>query len=158
MALLDFLTAYTDVASLAVRIAVGVLMMIHGLPKLAGPARSQMRGMMQQLGIPGGLFDLVAILEFLGGLFLLLGLLTRIVSILFILEMIGTTLLYLTKLGKKVPPPEMLTQMVQASRNFMRGYMAGVSGWELDTVILAAAIATLILGGGAFSIDALIGL
>jgi len=158
MALLDFLTAYTDAASLAVRVAVGVLMMIHGLPKLAGPARPQMRGGMRQLGIPAVLFDLVGVLEFIGGLFLLFGFLTRIVSILFILEMTGTTLLYVAKLGRMVPPPEMLTQMVQASRNFMRGYMAGVGGWELDTVILAAAIVTLVLGGGAFSIDALIGL
>ncbi|GBC69667.1 Putative oxidoreductase CatD [archaeon HR01] len=158
MALLENLASYTDLASLAVRIAVGVLMIVHGLPKLAGPARPQMRGMMKQLGIPAGLFDLVGLLEFLGGLFLLLGLLTRIVSILFILEMIGTTLLYIAKIGKMVPPPEMLTQMVQASRSFMRGYMAGVGGWELDTVLLAAAIVTLVLGGGAFSIDALIGL
>ncbi|GBC70944.1 hypothetical protein HRbin02_00718 [Candidatus Calditenuaceae archaeon HR02] len=61
--------------------------------------------------------------------------------------MIGTTLLYITKIGKMVPPPEILTQMVQASRRFMRGYVSGVGGWELDTVILAAAIATLTLGG-----------
>ena len=158
MAFLDFLTQYTDVATLALRIAVGALMIIHGMPKLAGPARPQMREGMKQLGIPGGLFDLVAILEFFGGLFLLLGFLTRIVSILFILEMVGTILLYVTKIGKMVPPQEMLTQMVQASRSFMRGYMAGVGGWELDKLILAAAIVILILGGGAFSIDALIGL
>jgi len=158
MALLDSLTSYTDIASLALRIAVGLLMMVHGLPKLGGPVRPQMRRAMQQLGIPGALFDLIGLLEFLGGLFLMLGLLTRIVSILFILEMIGTMLLYIAKIGKMTPPPEVLTQMVQASRSFMRGYMAGVGGWELDSVILASAIATLVLGGGAFSIDSLIGL
>ncbi len=156
--LLDFLTAYTDVASLSVRIAVGLLMSIHGPPKLSSSTRSQIRGMIQQLGIHGVLFDLVTLLKFLGGLFLLLGFLTRIVSILFISEIIGTIILYITKLGKMVPSPEVLTQMVQASRKFMRGYMSGVGGWELDTVIIACTIVTLILGGGTFSVDSLIGL
>ena len=149
MALWEFLANYTDIASLAVRIAIGSLMMIHGLPKLSGPARPQMREGMKQIGIPGVLFDLVGVLEFVGGLFLLIGLLTRIVSILFILEMIGNIILYNTVLWKAPIPRGALEQGFKQTHGYL-------TGWELDKVILASSIVTLILGGGTFSIDTLL--
>ena len=98
----------------------------------------------------------MGVLEFLGGIFLILGLMTRIVSLLFLLEMIGTIALYLGRLGTMVPPPEMLHQMVSNSRRFMRGFMAGVGGWEFDLLILGVALLLLLLGPGSFSVDALL--
>lgn len=151
MPLLEFLSEYNDLASLAVRIVIGVLMIIHGMPKLAGPSRPQMREGMKQVGVSPILFDLVGLLEFVGGLFLLLGLLTRIVSVLFILEMIGTIILYNTVLWKAPIPRGAFEEAFKRTHGYM-------FGWELDTTILACMIVTLILGGGAFSLDSLLGL
>jgi len=126
-------------------------MIIHGMPKLAGLSRTQMREGMKQVGVSPILFDLVGLLEFVGGLFLLLGLLTRIVSVLFILEMIGTIILYNTVLWKAPIPRGAFEEAFKRTHGYM-------FGWELDTTILACMIVTLILGGGAFSLDSLLGL
>jgi putative oxidoreductase len=151
MPLLGFLSVYTDLASIAVRVVIGVLMIIHGMPKLTGPSRTQMREGMKQVGVPTILFDLVGLLEFVGGLFLLLGFLTRIVSALFILEMVGTIVLYNTVLWKAPMPRGALEEAFKRTHGYL-------SGWELDTTILACMIVTLILGGGALSLDGLLGL
>jgi putative oxidoreductase len=151
MPLLGFLSVYTDLASIAVRVVIGVLMIIHGMPKLTGPSRTQMREGMKQVGVPTILFDLVGLLEFVGGLFLLLGFLTRIVSALFILEMVGTIVLYNTVLWKAPMPRGALEEAFKRTHGYL-------FGWELDTTILACMIVTLILGGGALSLDGLLGL
>jgi hypothetical protein len=70
--------------------------------------------------------------------------------------MIGTIALYFSKLGTMVPPPEMLHQMVSNSRKVMRGFMAGVGGWEFDLLILGVALLLFFLGPGAVSVDALL--
>jgi putative oxidoreductase len=82
MALLN-LNPYTDIALLVLRVFLGLIMVVHGVPKLMGPARQQMRAGMSQLGIPAALFDLVGLLEFIGGLALIFGVLTRVASLLF---------------------------------------------------------------------------
>jgi putative oxidoreductase len=103
---LGFLSSYGDAGLLLLRVILGFIMLVHGAPKLFGPARPMMRGGMSQLGIPPVLFDLVGVLEFLGGILLILGLMTRVVSLLFLLEMIGTISLWLSKLGTFVLPLE----------------------------------------------------
>lgn len=125
---------------LALRVATGALYIVHGSAKVRQPSRGQMRQTMGQLGIPGPLFDLVAVLEIAGGLGLILGLLARVASVLYALFMVGNIVLYLTKLSK---PP------------INKGY---VGGWELDSVLLAAAILVALTGPGVFSVDRLIGL
>jgi putative oxidoreductase len=85
MALLN-LNPYTDIALLVLRVFLGLIMVVHGMPKLMGPARQQMRANMSQLGIPAALFDLVGLLEFIGGLALIFGVLTRVASLLFALR------------------------------------------------------------------------
>jgi len=153
---LQELSAYTDLGLLLLRIFLGFIMVVHGTPKLIGPARQQMRSGMVQLGIPALLFDLVALLEFVGGIALIVGFLTRVASILFVLEMLGTISLYLGKLGRFTPPPEMLQLMVTNSRRVMRGFISGVGGWEFDLLILGASLVLLTAGAGSLAIDALL--
>lgn len=149
---MEFLGAYPDVASLVVRVLVGVLMIVHGYPKVfAREARSQMIPMMKSMGVPRVGFELAGILEFFGGLFLLVGLLTRLVSIFFVIEMAATTVFYLTKMVNAPIPMGALEQQFKQSHGYLKG-------WELDTVIIASAVALMVLGGGAFSIDSAIGL
>ena len=107
----------------------------HGVPKLFGTARSQGRGMFVKGGMSGTLYDLVGILEFLGGIFVAVGFLTPLASGLLALQMVGTTLLQVTRLRK---PP------VNAK---YRG------GYELDILYLAIMLAIFLLGPGMFSID-----
>lgn len=150
--ILEFLGAYPDVASLVVRVLVGVLMIVHGYPKVfAKDARSQMIPMMQSMGVPRIGFELAGILEFFGGLFLLVGLITRVVAIFFAIAMLSYVLLYLTKLYIAPIPRGAMEQAFKQTRGYL-------GGWELDTVIFASAVALMVLGGGAVSVDALLGI
>jgi putative oxidoreductase len=138
-----------SIAILFPRIFVGALFIVHGIPKLFGPARKPMRDRMKQLGIPGTLFDLVGLLEVLGGIALLLGILTKIAASLLAIEMIGTTIFNITKLYKAPLPRGYVEPMFKATKGYM-------FGWELDTVLLASCIAIALIGPGVFSIDSLI--
>lgn len=149
---LEFLASYTDLASLVLRIFVGALMIVHGFPKLfSKETRAQMIPAMKGLGVPRIGYELAGVLETFGGLALLLGFLVRVVGIFFAIQMVATTWLYLTKLTKVPMPRGALEPQFKATHGY-------VTGWELDTVIFASAIALMILGGGAYSLDALLGI
>lgn len=132
---LEAFQGLADYGLLVLRVGVGLLFLYHGAPKLKNP-----KGTMQWLketGMSGAavITVLVTLLEFFGGLALVLGFLTNIVAALFVVEMIGTTIFSKTKLGKQ----------------FMLGY-------ELDILYLIGALALVFLGAGAFSLDAYLGL
>jgi putative oxidoreductase len=140
----------TSAAVLILRLFVGAAFVVHGAPKLFGAGRGDMRKAMSQLlGIPGALFDLTALLEFLGGIMLVIGLLTRLVAALFVIEMMMTTISYITKLYNAPLPRGWTEQFFKATRGYM-------FGWEFDSVLLAASAAIAILGPGLFSIDRII--
>lgn len=80
---------------------------------------------------------LITALEIGGGLLLIIGLGTRIVALLFALEMIGTTLLVKVDMG-------LIAQ--------------GGAGAELDLAMLAGSLAILFLGPGKLAVDNKIGL
>lgn len=125
-----------DWGPLVLRLFLGIIMMVHGFPKLfVAQSREGTLGWLKSMGIPPALGILVGILEFLGGLGLVLGLLTQPVALLIVVEMIGTTILSKTKMGKKL-----------------------VLGYELDLAYLAMALALVLLGPGRLSIDRVLGL
>lgn len=140
LALLGSFQNYSDVGLFILRITIGVLFVIHGIPKLRGESRTKERNMMKGLGVPHALFDLVAVYEFLGGALLLVGLLTQIVSILFIVLMSPIIYFNITKMSK--PPMN-------------KRY---INGWDRDTVLLAGIFLFLIIGPGLYSVDALLGI
>lgn len=131
---LELIPVVVDWAPIPLRLAVGISFIFHGYPKLRGQSRVQTLQFMKSIGIPGVLVNLVALLEFLGGIGLVVGFLTQFIGILIFLEMIGTTILSKTKLGKK----------------YMLGY-------ELDVAYLAMALSLVFLGSGTLSIDQLLG-
>ena len=88
---------------------------------------------MRSLGLPAGFILFGAVVEFFGGIALILGILTRIVALLFALWMLSTLWLSKVKMKKK----------------FMGGYV-------IDVVLLIASLALAALGPGAFSIDRLL--
>ncbi len=90
---------------------------------------------MKSVGMPAAMIPFGGFVEFVGGLALILGLLTPIVAALSALWMLSTTWFAISKLKKK---------------------FAG--GYELDILLLLAALALALLGSGVYSIDHLLGL
>jgi len=126
--------SYSDVAALIGRVALGALFLTHGWPKIKDVRKPI--GFVKGTGWPGGaaFAALFSLLEFFGALALIIGLLTQIVAVLFVLEMAATTVFSKTKLSKK----------------FGLGY-------ELDLAYATFALVLAFLGPGAWSLDRLLG-
>jgi putative oxidoreductase len=120
-------------AALMLRIAIGGLFIIHGYPKLGAQQRKQGAEWLKGMGVPGGFALFGGVVEFFGGIAILLGIFTSIIAVLFALWMLSTTWLAVTKMKKKF-----------------------VSGYELDIILLLASLALAAIGGGIFSIDHLL--
>jgi len=121
-----------DAASLILRLGLGAIFMIHGYPKLkdAGKGAGQwLRGM----GIPYGFGLFAGVVEFFGGIALLLGLLTPVVAALFAVWMIALIWFNAFKVKRKL-----------------------VGGYELDVVLLISVLALAAIGGGVLSLDHLL--
>lgn len=77
-----------DAAHLFLRVILGLTFFIHGVSKFQGGIGNT-AGFFDSLGIPGFMAYIVAGIELIGGLAVILGLGTRIVSILFAVIMAG---------------------------------------------------------------------
>jgi putative oxidoreductase len=124
-----------DIAATLARIALGAVFLAHGVPKIRNPKRTI--EFVKGTGFPGGAVFAVlfTLLEVFGGIALLLGFLTQLVALLFALEMVATSIFSKTKLGKKF-----------------------ILGYELDVAYTVIALVLVLLGGGPWSADRLLGL
>jgi putative oxidoreductase len=135
--LFQMLLPYVPYLALLLRVWVGANFILHGYPKLS-KNRQQTLQWTKSMGVPAVLTYAAIILEFFGGLSLIIGFIVPIVSLFIALEMIGASILKKTK---------------------MKGqYIGGTVSYELDVVYLLLAIALIVLGAGAFSVDSAIGL
>src|SRR5215213_7853170 len=119
-------------ASIALTVLRGITVIAHGAQKLFVYGLAGVSGSFAQMGVPmpGVVGPLIAMLEFFGGIALVFGLLTRLVSLGLVFDMLGAMLLVHLKNGFFLP-----------------------NGYEF-VLLLAAASATLLLtGAGDFSID-----
>lgn len=135
-AMFGLLTPYVPYLALLLRVVVGVTMMMHGYPKLKNP--QQTIQWTKGLGVPTVATYLAIILEFFGGIGLVIGFLVPVVAFFLALEMIGNTLLKRVKM--KAP------------------YLMAEHSYEIDITYLLLSITLLVLGAGAFSLDGLLGL
>ncbi|WP_243291538.1 DoxX family protein [Bacillus sp. FJAT-47783] len=71
-----------------VRVVLGLIFFIHGLSKFQGGLNNT-AGFFDSIGIPGFMAYVVATIELIGGIALILGIGTRIVSLLFAVIMLG---------------------------------------------------------------------
>jgi putative oxidoreductase len=124
-----------DLPSLILRLAIGTLFIVHGYPKLTAAQRAQGGAWMKSMGMPAAMIPFAGVVEFFGGLALILGILTPIVAALSALWMLSTTWLVTTKAKKKY-----------------------VGGYEIDITLFLAALTLALLGSGIYSIDHLLGL
>jgi putative oxidoreductase len=114
------------------RFAAGVVFLVYGWNKLQNPAGWQ--DMMTGLGFPAPvvLSWFVLLLELVGGVALIVGLLVRPIALLFAIEMVVSSVTVKLSLGFA---PQ------------------GATGIELDLALLAVAVALVILGPGRLSVD-----
>jgi putative oxidoreductase len=96
------------------------------LPKFENIAGTQ--GFFGSIGLPPELVLSIGLLEVIGGIFLLVGVITRIAAALFIVDMIGA--IFLVKLPDRF-----------------------VGGYELESLLIAISISLLLAGPGRISIE-----
>jgi uncharacterized membrane protein YphA (DoxX/SURF4 family) len=124
-----------EVSTLILRVILGISFFIHGLTKFQDGIGNTV-GWFDSIGLPGGLAYVVAVIELVGGLLLIIGLGTRIVSALLFFVMLGAMI------------------KVKLAVGFLgNGQMAG---YELDLAFLAMAVVIAINGSKMFAVDQLI--
>lgn len=125
-----------DWGLLVLRIGLGLTFLFHGLPKLFPSGPAGFAGFVARLGFPAPtLFAwIVALLETAGALAIIVGLLTRWIAPLMVIEMVVTTL------RVKIPSGFPFIAMDK-------------TGWELDFLLLVIALALTLMGPGALSLD-----
>lgn len=104
----------------------GITLIIHRLPKLSNVAGSEV--FFGKMGLPTDLAMLIGLLKVIGGVALIVAILTKIASILFIIEMLGATIV------AKLP----------------KGF---VGGYEFDLLLMSISIKLLVTGPGRASVE-----
>lgn len=127
-----------DLGPFLLRIGVGLVFAVHGWQKFDGGV-SNFAPVLAGLDVPAP--EIVAwlqtIAEGIGGLLLIVGLFTRLVTLPLIATMVGAILL------------------VKADVGFV---VAEATGAELDTALLAGLLALLFVGPGRLSVDGILGM
>ncbi|MFS0723345.1 DoxX family protein [Paenibacillus sp. 1P07SE] len=119
-----------ELGSMIVRIGLGFIFFMHGLQKFQGGIDGTV-GFFESLGIPGFMAYVVALVELLGGISMMVGLGTRILSLAFIIILLVAT--------------------------FAVSWGSGFSGNELHLALGLMALHLLIAGSRLAAADSLLG-
>ncbi|HEY6282912.1 MAG TPA: DoxX family protein [Nitrososphaerales archaeon] len=130
---LGAIAAFGDVGIFVLRLFFGPLLATHGYPKLTSD-RTRTMGWLGSMGLPKLLGPLIGTLELFGGFFLVIGFLTPLVAFFFSLQFLGIYL-FRIRLSKKT-----------------------LTDYEKDLLYLSGSLALVLLGGGLYSVDHLLGL
>jgi putative oxidoreductase len=135
--------ATDDLATLLIRIALGTVMLLHGAQKLFPESlggvghEKTIEGLTQGAGVPYFVAWLVILTEFFGGLFVVVGFLTRAAAIGIGCVMVGAVLI------------------VHLDHGFFMNWFGQKSGegYEYHLLAIAMCAALAVKGGGRWSID-----
>jgi putative oxidoreductase len=131
-----------DLALLIIRVILGVIFIIHGSHKLfgwyGGPGVKGMTYWLGTFGVahPGLLAWMATLSEFVGGLLVLVGLLTPLAAAIIASTMVVAIVLVHGK----------------------NGFLASNQGYEFNLSLIALALALMLSGAGTLSVDQLLGL
>ena len=124
-----YLDRLQPLALLILRIVLGTIMIAHGYGKVFG-GFSHVHDMVQHIGFPGWMAYPLAATEFLGGILIIAGLLTRFVAV------------------------AMLTDMsVAIWKIHWHNGLKGPGGFEFPLAVATIAFALIFFGGGAIALD-----
>lgn len=124
-----------EIGAIILRITLGALFFIHGLVKFQGGIEN-IAGWFSSIGLPGFMAYVIALMELIGGIALIIGLGTRVVSGLFALILIGATV-----------------KVKLVAGLLGNGQMAG---YELDLVYFVIAVYLVLNGSKLYAMDALL--
>ena len=114
-----------DIANMGMRAAIGVIFIVHGFGKFGNPGFG---GWISSMGIPAEMQIPIALAEFVPGILLLIGVLTRISGALLSIVMLGA--IFLVKGASSLD---------------------GDKGYEFDLILLAASLIVIVAGPGRVS-------
>jgi putative oxidoreductase len=129
------------------RIMLGIAFMYHGAPKLFSAAQhAGFQGMLAQLGVPlpALMSWIVGIVEFFGGIALIVGAATWLVTLLLSIDMLVAMFLVHLPHG---------FGYIQITGMTDKGPVFGLPGAEVNLLYLAALVALFIGGAGPLSVD-----
>ncbi|QGQ48592.1 DoxX family protein [Metabacillus sediminilitoris] len=118
---------YPELGALLLRVVLGFTFFLHGLSKFQGGIGNT-SGFFESMGIPGFIAYIVASIELVGGIAVIAGIGTRMISLLFVVIMAGALF------------------VVNLSEGFLGGY-------ELDLILLVIALYFVLNGSSWFSLD-----
>ena len=129
MPILSVFTFYGGIAIFILRIAVAGVLITHGWSKLNDAKKTA--AWFQSIGLKSGkLFAILStLLEFFGGIGLLFGFLVQFIAFFAILQFL---IIIVWKLSHRMPL---------------------IGSWEMDLMLLAAAVVLFFIGGGSFALD-----
>jgi len=134
MGFLTSLHQFSDIALLILRLALGTIFLLHGLPKRglwsAQPSAQLPASMLRNLRI-------LSIAEPAGALGLIFGFLTQLAGLGLVIVMLGAITFLRTKVHRKFKEEN-------------------APGWEFEFMLLVVALALAILGAGKFALDRLV--
>jgi len=116
-----------DTAQMGMRVAIGVIFVVHGFGKFGN---SGFGGWISSMGIPAEMQIPIALAEFIPGILLIIGVLTRISASLISIVMLGA--IFLVKGASS---------------------LTGEHGYEFDLILLAACLVVIVAGPGRVSLS-----
>ncbi len=119
-----------EIGAVILRLVLGFTFFMHGFDKFQGGIENT-AGFFSSIGLPGFMAYIVGGIEVVGGLALIIGVGTRVISAIFAVIMLGAIL------------------MVKIGNGFLGGY-------ELDIVLMAVAIYLFFKGNTILSIDSML--
>ncbi|MBI2370882.1 MAG: DoxX family protein [Deltaproteobacteria bacterium] len=129
-----------DWAVLVLRIALGVVFVAHGYPKLFTFGPRKTGEMFGRMGLPAPTLSalLSGLAEFVGGLCLIIGLLTPLAAIVLAVNTAVALHVSRTRLNKP---------FLTSDR----------PGWDFDLTLVGMAVTLILVGGGRLAVDRLLG-
>jgi putative oxidoreductase len=128
-------TTLTNVSLLILRLALGVIMVSHGIPKIQ---KRQVLGKKwhEHYGVPAVTVFATGILQLVGGVALVIGLLTNLVALIMTFDMLAALYICIFNPHHREPFNSVTPE----------------KGWDINLLLVASLVVLILLGGGAWSV------